>query len=157
MPNFVDPFPSFSLVAEERREAAPERELARERAEHFGLGIILAPGRLAGDDTGAHEAHDIVDMSVGVVREESLINPQHLLHAQRGLETVTHLGLAEPRIAVGIEQALARRDQRTIAVELKRPTLGDEIDPAFASLRQAGHLAADGIIAGQVVLAAPAI
>ena len=53
-------------------------ERAGDRFERLAVGIVVAGGRLADDAAGADEARDVVDMTVGVVVLQALVDPDDL-------------------------------------------------------------------------------
>ena len=58
------------------------RERLGDALEDLGIGIIGTGRRLADDTARSHEARHIVDMTVGVVVSETLIEPDDLARAE---------------------------------------------------------------------------
>ena len=66
----------------------PERvgrgfERARDLLQRLGIGIVGAGRRLAHDAAGPDETGDGIDMAVGMVVQESVVEPDDLARAER--------------------------------------------------------------------------
>ena len=57
-------------------------ERARDGVESLGVGVVGAGRRLARDAAGRHEAGEVVDMAVGMVVHETLVEPEDLRRAE---------------------------------------------------------------------------
>ena len=82
-------------------------------------GEILLEGRVVGvfgvgldygyDRAWRNKASDIVDVSVGIVSLQAIVEPNHFLNAQPPCESFLDIGSAEGWISVSVQQALFRR------------------------------------------------
>ena len=149
--------------ARDAHDIEPTAHRVRRRLEGAGdllerrrIGVVGAAGRLAHDAPRCHETGDVVDVAVGVVVLETFRDPDDGPGAERFTERPLGLGL-RPAVAVGIEQRLARRQDRAFAVVVDRSAFQDEAEAAHRHARQARNVAADGCVVGQLVLAAPAV
>ena len=131
-------------------------ERAGDGVERLAVRIVIARRRLADDAAGADEAGDVVDMTVGVVVLQALVDPDDLLGAEGFAERGLSLRLG-PAIAVGIEQRLPRRQDGAFPVMVDGASLQNEIEPLHGGVGDARDFVADRRVVGQVVLAAPAI
>ena len=96
-------------------------------------------------------------MTVRVIVGQAIAKPNELFDAERRAQAVLDLGLLERRIAVGIEQALARGQARTEAVHIDGAAFQY---PIARRDRQASRLRqriADILIAVKIEPVAPAI
>ncbi len=91
--------------------SAPSSRRSARSTSRFGSS--LARGSIATTTPGPHEARDGVDVPVGVVVEQAVAEPQDLLGAERAGHGALDLVAAHRRVAVGVEQALARRRARS--------------------------------------------
>ena len=131
-------------------------EHARNLVQHLGVRIVGAGGRLADDATRTDEARKRVDMAVGVVVQETSVDPENAFGAERLAERGFGLGLG-PAIAVLVEQSLPRGEDRAVAVLLDGAALEDEIEFAHRHAGKLGDVVADGRVLGQIELAAPTV
>ena len=74
------------------------------------------------------EAHDSVDMSVGVIADElSVVEPYYLTSAETFLQHLLHLSLCHGLVTVGCHKAYACGEHRAASVALYRTTLEHEV------------------------------
>ena len=76
-------------------------ERAGDGFERLAVGIVVAGGRLADDAPRADEARDVVDMTVGVVVLQALVDPDDLPRAEGFAERLFGLRLASSRCGSG--------------------------------------------------------
>ncbi len=160
--------PVILITDEARRRKAQQLQRRTRRVRHFrqgpGHGVIdvvvritLAHRHRTGDDARRDKAGQVVDVAVGVVVQQAVTEPQHLARAQRLRQRRPGRGLAPAGVAVGVQQALARGDDRPLTVVIQRPTLENE---AVTVQRHAGgraDLVRDGVVMLELVLSAPAV
>src|SRR5690606_33948685 len=90
-------------------------ERSRDLLQCFRVRIAGSGGRLADDPPGSDEAGDVVDVAVGVIVEQAFVDPDDLARA----ESLPERGFGfifRPAVAVGVQQGLARRQDRTLAI-----------------------------------------
>ena len=91
----------------------------------------------------------------------SLMRPSPSQRTRLGAEAVPEPPLdrclGEPRVAVRVQEALARRQERPLAVGLDGAPFEDELVAERGEARRRGDAHRDLAVAGQVVLAAPAV
>ena len=127
----------------------------RDGVQHFGVRIVVAGGRLADDQARRHEAREVVDMAVGVIVRQPLVDPDRLLGAERFSQRRLRL-LFLPAVAVRVEQCLSGGENGALAVMLDGAALQHEIELPHGHVRKPRDVAAHGGVVGQVVFAAPA-
>ncbi|MNQ43820.1 hypothetical protein D3C85_575600 [compost metagenome] len=151
-----------------RRRNAQDLELAahgvgRLRQQAGGLVIDLCvrvlatEGDGAGDDARRDEAGQVVDVAVGVVVQQAVAQPDHHLGADRGGQSGLGVGLAPVLVAVPVQQALARSQDRAFAVVIQGAAFEDEGMAGRWHARELGDLVGDLVVVRIVVLAAPAV
>ncbi len=128
----------------------------RDVLEDLDIGIVGAGRRLADDAAGRDEPRHIVDMAVGVIMGEALVEPDDLARAEGVVQRGLGLALA-PAIAVGVEEGLPRGEHRAVAVMVDGAAFEHEVEFPRADARQLGDVVANGRVVGKVELAAPAI
>ena len=97
-------------------------------------------------------------MAICVIANKPFIKPDDFFGAKSSLQHCVHIFLAHARIAVFVQQALARGDERSFPVGFERPALADEIiETDEGRPRQPGDDAGDAVILRQPVFPAPAI
>ena len=131
-------------------------ERARDRFERLAVGIVVARRRLADDAARADEARDVVDMAVGVVVLQALVDPDDLPGAEGFAERRFGLRLG-PAVAVRVEQRLPRGQHRALAVVVDGAALQHEVEALDGRIGDARNVVADRRVIGQIVLAAPAV
>ncbi len=124
--------------------------------ERCRVRIIGARRRLADDAARRHEAGDIVDVPVGVIVLQAFVDPDDLARAER-LAKCGFGDLLGPAVAVGIEQRLARRQDRALAVMIDGAAFEHEVEAADGLARKARDVVADRRVVGKIVFAAPAV
>ncbi len=82
------------------------------------LGIVLIVSPVQGHFTRAHEAAHVVDVAVGLVHVDALVQPDKALHAQIVAQVRFDLRFAQVRIAVFVEQALGGGQAGAFAVDV---------------------------------------
>ena len=105
---------------------------------------------------GSDEARHIVDMTIGVVVSETLIEPNDLARAE-GLVKRSFGLLLAPIVAVGVKQSLAGGEDHAGPVLVDSATFEHEIEFSGLVAGKLGDAVADGLIVGEVELAAPSI
>ena len=79
------------------------------------LGLIAT---LENHDARARVHGDVVDVAVGVVVVRKAVRqPDDRTHAEFVAENFLDVELGEVRVAIGVHQALDRRDQRALAID----------------------------------------
>ena len=96
-------------------------------------------------------------MAVGMVVDEALTQPEDPIETEVCLEPVLHLGLAQVRVAVGIEDALFGGHGQAGAVDVDRAAFQDPVVAADVEAGPLGEGAADPVIVVEHILPAPAI
>ena len=122
-----------------------------------GVGIVFGGGLRDGKNAGCHEAGEIVDMTIGMVVEQPIAEPEHVGEAQRTGQQRLDLFAIQRRISVGIEQTLFGGDEEAGAIGIDRPAFQDDRDMAAGEARGRGESGADVFIARHPELAAPAV
>ena len=131
-------------------------ERAGDRIQRLAVRIVVAGRRLADDAAGPDEARDVVDVAIGVIVLQALVDPDDLAGAERFAERRFRLRL-RPAVAVGIEQRLPRRQDGALAVMVDGAALQHEVEALHGRVGDARDVVADRRVVRQVVLAAPAI
>ena len=111
----------------------------------LGIGRVLDPGQE--DDAGAGEAGEVVDVAVGLVLEDAVAEPDHLLGAEVVVERRLDRGAVELRVAVRVQQALLGGQHRALAVDVDRAALEHERGAVAAVAFDLEHLRGDPVVA----------
>ncbi|MNE41820.1 hypothetical protein D3C80_1359160 [compost metagenome] len=96
-------------------------------------------------------------MAVGVVVQQAVAQPQHLLGAQGLREGGLGRLLRPAGVAVAVQHALARGQHCALAVVVHGAALQNEVVTGQGDARLFADLVGDLVIVRQVVLAAPAV
>ena len=96
-------------------------------------------------------------MTIRVIMAQTLVEPDHGFDAKRVFEMLLRDSLRPARVAIGIEQALPRRQHAPGAVEINRAPLQDKIMRAPFDPLSAGNTARRHRIARHHIFPAPAI
>ena len=72
------------------------RQGFRDRVEGRGIGIVGAGGCLADDAARRHEAGDVVDVTIGVVVFQALVDPDDFARAERAVSACSASALVQP-------------------------------------------------------------
>ncbi len=131
--------------------------VAQERAQHVAVRIVARPGFHRDDHAGPHEANDRVDVTVGVVVEQALAQPEHALDAEELAQQPLDLPLLARAVAVGVEQALAGGQGVAFPVDVDGAALEDPACRELPTADEARDVPRHLGVAGQDVLAAPAV
>ena len=107
--------------------------------------------------TGRDEARDIVDMAIGMIVQQAVTQPDHIIDAEGLCEGRFGIGLGPVAIAVRIEQALPCRQQPPFPVNINRAAFQHDIMGAHADALDTGDGSGGLRIARHQVFAAPAI
>src|SRR5437868_12538137 len=89
-------------------------------AEYFVVGVVRVLFDSAHDHIWSNEASDVVDMSVSVVADNALAQPQHLCDSEIIFQNLFDLASTELGISIWIEQALLCRKHAARAIDLDR-------------------------------------
>ena len=139
----------------------PERvgrgfERARDLLQGLGIGVVGAARRLADHAAGPDKPGDGIDMAVGMVVQESVVEPDDPARAERLAERRFGFRFG-PGVAIVIEQGLAGGEDGAVAVMLDGAAFQHEIEFEGRRAGEQRDVVADRGVAGQVELAAPAI
>ena len=122
--------------------------------------VRIAPVRLhAGDEAvGLVETRDVVDVAVGVVADNPLAHPQHLLDAEVVAQILLDVAAEEPRIAVLVQEALLAGEQQARAVHVDGAAFKHHVVFKAVQLQRARDARRDFVveIVGRI-LAAPGV
>ncbi len=102
---------------------------ARDLIQDFGVRVVGAGRGLADDAARANEADERIDMAVGMVVEEALVEPDDFPRAE-GLAQRRFRFAFRPAIAIVIEQGLSRGEDRALAVMLDGASFQHEVELA---------------------------
>ena len=124
-------------------ELAPRRvgrgfERARDLLQSLGIGVVGAGRRLADHAAGPDEAGDGIDMAVGMVVQEAVVEPDDLARAERLAQRRFGLRFG-PAVAIVIEQGLAGGEDRAVAVMLDGAAFQHEIEFDGPACRRAAR------------------
>jgi len=110
------------------------------------------------DRAGRRKAGDVVDVSIGLDIRETAAEPDHSANPEIKFETLLYRFTRELGIAVGIEQALLRREQGPLAVHMQRATFAHERRAIEGQARHLEHAAGKRrIVAVRTVFLAPGV
>ena len=100
-------------------------------------GKILLEGRVVGvfgvrldygyDRAWRNKASDIVDVSVGIVSLQAIVEPNHFLNAQPPCESFFDIGPTKRWVPVGVQQALLGRQQGPLSVGIQGAAFENKI------------------------------
>ena len=100
-------------------------------------GEVLLEGRVVGifgvgldngnDRAWRNKAGDIVDMSVGIVSLQAIVEPNHFSNAQPPCESFFNIGPTERWVPVGVQQALLGRQQGSLSVGIQGAAFENKI------------------------------
>jgi hypothetical protein len=96
-------------------------------------------------------------VAIGVVVQQPIGHPQHALTAEGLQHRAGERSLVHRRVAVGVEQALARAEHGALAVHLDAPALHREVVGDRPAARGMGHLRAHLGVVRELKLPAPAV
>ena len=91
----------------------------------LGIGWIVGPGEQ--DDAGTHKAAKIVHVAIGLVIIDAPAKPDNLRNVEIVAQARLDFRPAEVGVAVRVQQALFRGDERALAVHMKGAALQHEI------------------------------
>ena len=131
-------------------------ERARDPLQGLGVGVVGAGRRLADNAGRPDEAHDIVDMPIGVIVLEAFVDPDHRLGAERPVKCCFGFSL-RPAVAIGVEQGLAGGKHGALAVMIDGAAFQNKFEAQNRPTSEAGDVVADRRVVGQIELAAPAV
>ncbi len=83
----------------------------------LGIAPILRPGQE--DHAGSREHSQVVYMTVGGIERTPARQPDDLVNVQIVNQRLLDLCVRRTHLAVGVQKALARRDQRALTVTLQ--------------------------------------
>ena len=104
------------------------------------------------------EPGDRIDVTIGVIAFEPLVQPEDLLDAEIVPELVFEVSFTERRVAGRCQQALPRRNRDASAIHLERSAFHD--DPRTVertAVEDAGHMRGNVVIELGGIFAAPAV
>ena len=130
--------------------------VARNGVQRFRVWIFRSGRRLADDAARRDEARDVVDMAVGVVVLQALVDPDDFPGSESLGQRLLGGGF-RPAVAIGIQQRLPRRQDRALAIVIDGAAFEHEIEAADRRCGKARNVVADRRVIGQIVLAAPAV
>ncbi len=122
-------------------------ERARDPLQGLGVGIVGAGRRLADNAGRPDKAHDIVDMPIGVIVLEALVDPDHRLGAERPVKRRLRFSL-RPAVAIGVEQGLAGGKHGALAVMVDGAAFQDKLEAQNRPTSEAGDIVADRRVVG---------
>src|SRR3546814_11597165 len=96
-------------------------------------------------------------MAVGMIVEQAVAQPQHVDHAEIVVEPLLDLGLAQPGVAIGVEQALLGGDGTPGAVAVDRAALENPAARLGGDPQPCTQPPAAVVVARPIVFAAPAV
>ena len=85
---------------------------------------VLGPGER--DLSRRGEAGQLIDVPAGLVPVDASAEPDHRAHAEVAAQVILDVLAREPRIAVRIEEALLRRQARSLSVHMNGTALEHE-------------------------------
>ena len=88
----------------------------------FGVGLDYGYDR-----AWRNKAGDIVDMSVGIVALQAIVEPNHFSNAQPPRESFFNIGPTERWIPVGVQQALLGRQQGSLSIGIQGATFQNKV------------------------------
>ena len=103
------------------------------------------------------KAGNIVDMAVGMVVQQAIAQPDEVRHAQRTPDGRLDLVRRQVRIAVGIEQALARCQQPPFTIRIDGAAFQDQVVLSRVQPFMAGNRGRRFRVARHQIFPAPAI
>ena len=96
-----------------------QRQICDERCQGFAVGIA-GRGFHGGDDARGDEARKGIDVAIGVIVDESAVEPHHLARTERKAQARVEVGLRSAGVARPTEQALLGGEQCAGAVDFDR-------------------------------------
>ena len=112
----------------------------------FVLRIALVVGPGQHDFARLHEGAQVVDVTVSLILDDALAQPDDIRHAQIFVQQDFQLPLVHVRIAIRIREAFFGRDERAFAIHMNGAAFENQRRPVSIGAFDLGHLACHQVV-----------